>query len=51
MAEKRFWYDGAKVFDGDELLCCTLSVWIEQLVNLLNELHEENQLLKKMGDF
>lgn len=46
MTEKRFWYDGTKVFDGDELLCCTLSIWVEQLVDLLNELHEENHELK-----
>lgn len=47
MTEKRFRYEGAKIFDGEELLCCTLSIWVEQLVDLLNELHEENQELKK----
>lgn len=44
---KRFWYEGAKIFDGEEFVCCTLSIWKKQLVDLLNELHEENQDLKK----
>ena len=47
MTEKRFWHDGAKVFDSEELLCCTLSIWVEQLVDLLNELAEENKELKE----
>ena len=35
------------VFDSDgEFICCTLSVWADQLVDKLNNLHEENQSLK-----
>ena len=37
----------ADVFDNEEFVCCTLSVWVEQLVDLLNELHEENQERKR----
>lgn len=37
----------ADVFDGDEFVCCTLSVWVEQLVDLLNQLNNENEQLKK----
>ena len=36
----------ADVFDNEEFVCCTLSVWVEQLVDLLNELHEENEKQK-----
>ena len=35
----------ADVFDNGEFVCCTLSVWVEQLVDLLNDLAEENQRL------
>ena len=50
MTEKRFTFTQdtlakADVFDGNEFVCCTLSVWVEQLVDLLNELAEENQQL------
>ena len=38
----------ADVFDNGEFVCCTLSVWVEQLVDLLNELHEENEQSKMM---
>lgn len=48
---KRFRCDGAKIFDGDEFLCCTLSIWTEQLVDLLNELNEENTQLKNKSKF
>ena len=37
----------ADVFDGDEFVCCTLSVWVEQLVDLLNNLSEDNEYLEK----
>ena len=40
----------ADVFDNEEFVCCTLSVWVEQLVDLLNELHEENEELKKENE-
>lgn len=46
MAEKRFRYEGAKVFDGDKLLCYTLSIWVEQLVDLLNKLNDECEFLE-----
>lgn len=36
----------ADVFDNNEFVCCTLSVWVEQLVDLLNELNDENQELR-----
>ena len=36
----------ADVFDNNEFVCCTLSVWVEQLVDLLNELNDENKELK-----
>ena len=43
----------ADVFDNEEFVCCTLSVWVEQLVDLLNELNRlaegnEETLLKVM---
>lgn len=52
MTEKRFTFIQdtlvkADVFDGDEFVCCTLSVWVEQLVDLLNQLNNENEQLKK----
>lgn len=47
---ERFWHEGAKIFDGEKLLCCTLSIWVEQLVGLLNELNDENQDLKKANE-
>jgi len=52
MAEKRFTFTQdtlvkADVFDGSEFVCCTLSVWVEQLVDLLNQLNDENEQLKK----
>lgn len=37
----------ADVFDGNEFVCCTLSVWVEQLVDLLNQLNDENEQLKQ----
>ena len=37
----------ADVFDGDEFVCCTLSVWVEQLVDKLNGLNDENEQLNK----
>lgn len=37
----------ADVFDNEEFVCCTLSVWVEQLVDLLNQLNDENEQLKK----
>lgn len=37
----------ADVFDEDEFVCCTLSVWVEQLVDLLNNLNDENEQLKQ----
>lgn len=37
----------ADVFDNDEFVCCTLSVWVEQLVDLLNQLNDENDVLKQ----
>lgn len=51
MAEKRFTFTQdtlakADVFDGSEFVCCTLSVWVEQLVDLLNQLNDENEQLK-----
>ena len=51
MTEKRFTFTQdtlakADVFDGNEFVCCTLSVWVEQLVDLLNELAEENTHIK-----
>ena len=51
MTEKRFTFIQdtlvkADVFDGDEFVCCTLSVWVEQLVDLLNQLNDENEQLK-----
>ena len=51
MTEKRFRYEGAQIFDDDEFLCCTLSIWKEQLVDLLNDLHEENIKLHIQNDF
>lgn len=51
MTEKRFRYKGAQIFDNDEFLCCTLSIWKEQLVDLLNDLHEENIKLHIQNDF
>lgn len=52
MTEKRFTFMQdtlvkADVFDNDEFVCCTLSVWVEQLVDLLNELNDENKELLK----
>ena len=53
MTEKRFTYEQetlakVNVFDSDEeFICCTLSVWADQLVDKLNALHEENQELHK----
>lgn len=52
MTEKRFTFIQdtlvkADVFDGDEFVCCTLSVWVEQLVDLLNQLNDENEQLKE----
>lgn len=52
MTEKRFTFIQdtlvkADVFDGDEFVCCTLSVWVEQLVDLLNQLSEENEQLNQ----
>ena len=38
----------ADVFDGNEFVCCTLSVWVEQLVDLLNQLNDDNERLKNM---
>lgn len=51
MTEKRFTFTQdtlakADVFDGDEFVCCTLSVWVKQLVDLLNQLNDENEQLK-----
>ena len=51
MTEKRFTFTQdtlakADVFDGSEFVCCTLSVWVEQLVDLLNQLNDENEQLK-----
>lgn len=51
MTEKRFTFTQdtlakADVFDGNEFVCCTLSVWVEQLVDLLNELAEEKKELQ-----
>lgn len=39
----------ADVFDEEtgDFICCTLSVWVEQLVDLLNSLSEENKQLKE----
>ena len=51
MTEKRFRYEGAQIFDDDEFLCCTLSIWKKQLVDLLNDLHEENIKLHIQNDF
>ena len=55
MTEKRFTFTQdtlakADVFDGNEFVCCTLSVWVEQLVDLLNELAEENKEIKIQYD-
>ena len=52
MTEKRFTFMQdtlvkADVFDGNEFVCCTLSVWVEQLVDLLNQLNDENEELKQ----
>ena len=52
MTEKRFTFTQdtlakADVFDGNEFVCCTLSVWVEQLVDLLNSLTDENEQLKQ----
>lgn len=52
MDEKRFTFIQdtlvkADVFDNNEFVCCTLSVWVEQLVDLLNELHEKNKRLEQ----
>ncbi len=52
MTEKRFTFTQdtlvkADVFDGDEFVCCTLSVWVEQLVDLLNQLSDENEQLRQ----
>ena len=52
MTEKRFTFTQdtlakADVFDDDKFVCCTLSVWVEQLVDLLNQLNDENEELKK----
>lgn len=52
MIEKRFTFTQdtlakADVFDGDEFVCCTLSVWVEQLVDKLNGLSDENKELKQ----
>ena len=51
MTEKRFTFTQdtlakADVFDGSEFVCCTLSVWVEQLVDLLNQLNDENEFNK-----
>ena len=52
MTEKRFTYEQetlakVNVFDSDgEFICCTLSIWADQLVDKLNALHEENEQLK-----
>ena len=55
MTEKRFTFTQdtlakADVFDGSEFVCCTLSVWVEQLVDLLNQLNDENEQLKSIID-
>ena len=52
MTEKRFTFTQdtlakADVFDDDKFVCCTLSVWVEQLVDLLNQLNDENEQLKE----
>ena len=53
MTEKRFTYEQetlakVNVFDSDgEFICCTLSIWADQLVDKLNALHEENEQLKQ----
>ena len=57
MTEKRFTYEQesltkVNVFDSDgEFVCCTLSVWADQLVDKLNALHEENIQLKERNEF
>ena len=57
MTEKRFTYEQetlakVNVFDSDEeFICCTLSVWADQLVDKLNALHEEKEdLVTKKED-
>lgn len=53
MVEKQFTYEQetlakVNVFDSDgEFICCTLSIWADQLVDKLNALHEENEQLKQ----
>lgn len=54
MSEKRFTFmqdtlAKADVFDNNEFVCCTLSVWVEQLVDLLNELNDKNKRLKQIN--
>ena len=52
MTEKRFthkkWYDDRQLFDGDEPFAI-VDVYIQakEICNKLNELHEENEQLKK----
>lgn len=55
MTKKRFTFTQdtlakADVFDGGEFVCCTLSVWVEQLVELLNQLNDENEQSKSDYD-
>lgn len=51
---KRFTYEQetlakVNVFDSDgEFICCTLSIWADQLVDKLNALHEENEHYKSI---
>ena len=56
MTEKRFVFEQetlskANVYDNEndgEFICCTASIWVEQLVECLNNLHEENKQVKKV---
>ena len=36
----------ADVFDENEFVCCTLSIWVEQLVDLLNQLNDKCEFLE-----